>query len=556
MLLSLTIQNFALIERLTLDWHKGMTVLTGETGAGKSILIDALGLSLGDRADSSVIRDGADQADISASFQLAPKSEAAAWLREQEIHVDDELILRRVINKDGRSRAFINGTPCTLTQLRDIGAMLVEIHGQHEHQRLLQASHQRDVLDRFAGLDAAVQNVRQQYKTWLQCKNEWQSLQGDDGDRTARVDLLRFQIGELEQAGVANIDINELEARHTRAAHGAEMRQLAEQIAEALDDDEHGATARLSQALELMHRLHHLDPSLNATQSSLIDVQATLSDLAHDMHGYAERIDIDEENLAELEQQLTVLHALARKHRIDMPALPAHLESLQAQLNALDNSAARVAELEQRLRKTQQAWQQAAEVLSEQRKKGAKKLEKAVQDYMAQLGMKGGKFVVELAAREEGQPHPDGQEKIEFLVSANAGQSPKSLAKVASGGELSRISLAIQVLVSLGSDTPCMVFDEVDVGVGGATAEIVGRLLRQLARNAQVLCVTHQPQVASLGHQHYQVAKASKGKQTTTAITALLDEARVDEIARMVGGATITDTTRQHAKEMLALAEQ
>lgn len=555
MLLSLTIQHFALIERLTLDWQKGMTVLTGETGAGKSILIDALGLSLGDRADSGVIREGAEQADISATFRLNKKSEAKSWLTEQAIECEDEVILRRVINKDGRSRAFINGSPATLTQLRDLGALLVEIHGQHEHQRLLLPNHQRDIVDLFGQHEELVEQVRQAFRQWQKLKNEWQSLQGDEGDRSARVDLLRFQTTELRNAGVENCQVSELESRHTRAAHGAEMRVLAEQIGLALDDDENGASARLAFALEKMQRLTHLDPSLSATQSSLIDLQATLFDLAHDMHAYAERIDIDEENLAELERQITLLHSLARKHRVEMAALPEHLHSLQEQLDALDNSSERVQSLEKALDAAQKHWQSVADKLSAARQKTAKKLAEAVQDYMAKLGMKGGKFVVELSARADQTPFADGNEKMDFLVSANAGQSVKPLAKVASGGELSRISLAIQVLVSLGSDTPCMVFDEVDVGVGGATAETVGRLLRKLAKSAQVLCVTHQPQVASLGHQHYKVSKASKAKVTSTAIEVLNDDARVDEIARMVGGVTITDTTRQHAKEMLNLAE-
>ena len=555
MLLSLTIQHFALIERLTLDWQKGMTVLTGETGAGKSILIDALGLSLGDRADSGVIREGAEQADISATFRLGKKSEAKIWLTEQAIECEDEVILRRVINKDGRSRAFINGSPATLTQLRDLGALLVEIHGQHEHQRLLLPNHQRDIVDLFGQHEELVEQVRQAFRQWQKLKNEWHSLQGDEGDRSARVDLLRFQTTELRNAGVENCLVSELESRHTRAAHGAEMRVLAEQIGLALDDDENGASARLAFALEKMQRLTHLDPSLSATQSSLIDLQATLFDLAHDMHAYAERIDIDEENLAELERQITLLHSLARKHRVDMAALPEHLHSLQEQLDALDNSSERVQALEKALEAAQKHWQSVADKLSAARQKTAKKLAEAVQDYMAKLGMKGGKFVVELTARADHTPFADGNEKMDFLVSANAGQSVKPLAKVASGGELSRISLAIQVLVSLGSDTPCMVFDEVDVGVGGATAETVGRLLRKLAKSAQVLCVTHQPQVASLGHQHYKVSKASKAKVTSTAIEVLSDDARVDEIARMVGGVTITDTTRQHAKEMLNLAE-
>ncbi|MFZ5844310.1 MAG: DNA repair protein RecN [Pseudomonadota bacterium] len=556
MLTTLALRDFAIVTRLQLEWAEGMTVLTGETGAGKSILIDALGIVLGDRADSTVVRHGAEQAEVLAGFALAGNRSALAWLGEQAMEHDGEVLLRRVIGKDGRSRAFINGTPVTLAMLRELGGFLVEIHGQHEHQRLLHASAQRDMLDEFAGLDSERKAVRDAWQHWQHLRDEYQQLKIAAADRGARLDLLQFQTQELAAARVDALDINDLEQQHKRAAHASEMAQLALQAAELLEgEDGEAAADRLEAALEKLQRIAHIDSSQQATHDSLLDLLSQLRDLSADVRRYGEHIEIDEQQYQELDVQLTALHQLARKHRCDMNELPALYTRLQQELDTLTHSSERLDQMEVAIAKARETYIAAAEKLSAGRQKAAQKMAKAISATLDQLNMKGGKFEVSLLARQESDWAVDGREKIEFLVSANAGQPPRPLGKVASGGELSRISLAIQVLISQKSQLSCMIFDEVDVGIGGATAEIVGRLLRQLGDKAQVLCVTHQPQVAALGHHHYRVQKTSDSKSTSTEVVTLSAKDRIEEIARMVGGTTITDTTRKHAKEMLAVAQ-
>lgn len=559
MLTTLTIRDLALIASLQLDWQRGMTVLTGETGAGKSILIDAIGLVLGDRADASIVRHGAEQAEVVASFALAPMSPVRAWLEQQAIFLDDELLLRRVVNKDGRSRAFINGSAVTNAQLKELGGQLIDIHGQHEHQRLLQATVQRDMLDEFAGHKDLVLATRQSYRHWQQLQDDYQRLRAAETDRATRLDMLQFQVHEMRAAQVPGSNIVELEARHKRAAHGAEMVSAANQCADLLDDDDdNGAATRLLSAIELMHKIVRIDASQQGALDSLTEALTTVQEMAADLRRYAEKSEVDEAELAELDQQLSALHGLARKHRILMTELPEHYEKLQTELDALLHSGERLDALETAIMAARQHYGVAATALSASRQRAAKIMAEKVLVHLSALNM-GGQFEVALSARElgkngEAEPHSDGAEKIEFLVSANAGQPARPLSKVASGGELSRISLAIQVIHAQHSDLPCLIFDEVDVGIGGATAEIVGRLLRQLGEKAQVLCVTHQAQVAALGHQHYRVQKHSDAVQTCTEVLSLTKKDRIDEVARMVGGLTITDKTRSHAKELLANA--
>lgn len=556
MLTTLALRDFAIVTRLQLEWAEGMTVLTGETGAGKSILIDALGIVLGDRADSSVVRHGAEQAEVLAGFAVAGNRTAESWLAEQAMAHDGEVLLRRVIGKDGRSRAFINGTPVTLTMLRELGGSLVEIHGQHEHQRLLHGSAQRDMLDEFAGHDGERKAVREAWQSWQKLREEYAALKSAAEDRGARLDLLQFQTQELATAQVDTIDISTIEQQHKRAAHASEMAQLALQAADLLEGEDGDAAAeRLESALEKLQRIAHIDSSQQASHDSLLDLLSQLRDLTADIRRYGEHIEIDEQQYAELDAQLTALHQLARKHRCDMVELPALYQKLQQELDTLTHSSERLDQMEIAISKARASYIGAAEKLTAGRQKAAQKMAKAISATLEQLNMKGGKFEVGLLLRDESDWAIDGREKVEFLVSANAGQPPRALNKVASGGELSRISLAIQVLISQKSQLSCLIFDEVDVGIGGATAEIVGRLLRQLGDKAQVLCVTHQPQVAALGHHHYRVQKASDGKSTSTEVVTLSAKDRIEEIARMVGGTTITDTTRKHAKEMLAVAQ-
>lgn len=556
MLTTLTIRHLAIIEQLSLEFDVGMTVLTGETGAGKSILIDAIGLVLGDRADASIVRHGAEQAEVLATFQLRAGMSALAWLQEQAIAHEDELILRRVISKDGRSRAFVNGTSVPLAQLRELGALLIDIHGQHEHQRLVQTHAQREMLDEFAQHSSLLDAVRHAYRQWLQLQDEYQRLRAAQIDRATRLDLLQFQVNELEAANAHQLDVNELERRHKHALHGAEMIQLAAQAAEMLSDDSEGAAAKIELAIERVKRLAQIDHKQNQTLQALTETLVQVQELGGDLQRYSEHIDVDESELSELDHHIAALHQLARKHRITMNELQPLHSRLSDELQTLNHSGERLDALDTAIAKALTDYLDAAQKLSASRHRAAAKMGHDIAAYMEQLGMTGGRFVAELQARENHEPHVDGDEKIEFLVSANAGQPPRPLSKVASGGELSRISLAIQVIHAKDSRLPCMIFDEVDVGVGGATAEIVGRLLRQLGNKAQVLCVTHQAQVAALGHHHFRVQKDSDGQTTRTDVVVLNKKDRVDEIARMVGGLTITDKTRSHAREMLAQTDK
>lgn len=556
MLSALTIRNLALIDSLSLDLQSGMTVLTGETGAGKSILIDAISLVLGDRADASIVRTGADQAEVVAAFMLPLESSAQAWLQEQAIASADELLLRRVVSREGRSRAFVNGTSVTLAQLKDIGSRLIDIHGQHEHQRLLQSPVQRELLDAYAQHASQVVAVREAAAKWQQLQHEYQRLRAAQRDRAAQLDLLQFQVAELDEANAAGLDIAALEQQHRQVAHAAEMILLAQQAAALLDgEDEQDAASSIESALERLQRIAHIDATQTARCSELVGALTVVQELASDLKHYAEKMDVDEGELAELDQQIAALHRLARKHRVDMQELPDLYRQLTKELDDLTHGSERLDALETALAQARKHYELCSRELTSSRQQAAQRMAVDVAQYLAQLGMSGGRFVAQLSARDIDEIHADGAEKIEFLVAANAGSPPRPLAKVASGGELSRISLAIQVINAQSSDLPCMIFDEIDVGVGGATAEIVGRLLRQLAANAQVLCVTHQAQVAALAHQHWRVQKSSDGETTRTDVAMLGKKERVDEIARMVGGLTITDKTRSHAREMLSQAQ-
>lgn len=555
MLLRLAIRDLAIIDELELAFAAGMTVLTGETGAGKSILIDALGLVLGDRADAGVIRHGQNQAEITASFDISGRDPVLRWLDEQSIRHDDEVVLRRILGSDGRSRAYINGSTVPLASLRELGAQLVDIHGQHEHQRLLSTNVQRQWLDTIGRHEPLLKTLRERHRAWLEARDQLQQLEQALGDRDARLDILRFQVGELDAAGVEGLDVAALEQRHRRAANAAEIINLSAAIAALLDDDEDGAGSRLGSAVDRMARMVQLDATLAPLAENLNEQLAAVQDLAGELRRYGERIDIDGEELAELDARLASLHQLARKHRVAMDELPARHAVLKAELAQLDQGEQGLAQLQQAVTAARAGWQAAAAELSKARARAAKSLGEQVSKLMAELGMGGGRFAVQLSAREGEEPHPDGAERVELMVSANPGQPLKPLAKVASGGELARISLAIQVVAGKDADLPCLIFDEVDVGIGGGTAEVVGRLLRKLGERAQVLCVTHQPQVAALGHGHLRVQKKALKGQTRTEVVELAGEQRIEEIARMVGGLQITDTTRAHAQELLASAE-
>jgi len=554
MLTHILIRDFAIIDTLELELKPGMTVLTGETGAGKSILVDALGLAMGDRADAGVVRHGAERAEMSAEFDLQDAKDAAAWLEENDLAEDGQCILRRVVGKDGRSRAQINGRSVPLQSLKDIGEMLLDIHGQHEHQSLMRASAQMALLDGYGDHGELLGRVAGLHKDWKTAHDRLTALRTAAGDRDSRIGLLRHQVSELSALALKPGEVQAVDAEHKRLANGGKLLEAAQASLDSLYEAEEGsAHQQVSRALVTLDALSELEPKFADVCRALADAQAQLSDAADGLRAYLADLDMDPKRLEWLENRLASIHDLARKHHVEPETLPDRFEALKTELMTLENSDVALQDLEAELKRLEGAYRKAAEELHARRAKTAADLGKRVTAVMQELGMAGGKFSVEVAADQD-RFTAKGMDSIEFLVSANKGQPEKPLAKVASGGELSRISLAIQVIAAQANAIPTMIFDEVDSGIGGGVAEIVGRQLRALAASRQVLCVTHLPQVASQTHQHLRVAKATKGQATTTHIEPLDKKSQVEELARMLGGVEITETTRKHAREMIARA--
>lgn len=545
MLRHIAIKNFAIIEQVELELDAGLTVLTGETGAGKSILIDALNLTLGDRASSDVVRHGCDKSDITATFDIHQHPDAQDWLQAHDFDADDEVMLRRVVNQDGRSRAYINGSPTQLTLLRQLGEMLIDIHGQHEHQSLIKPDKQRNLLDRH-GQHPSVATA---YRHWHDIHQEWQTLQAASSNRDAELDLLRFQVDELEQLSLQEGEAEQLEIEHQRLANAGEnIQRIHQTLALLYEAEPQSAHSLLADAARELSAID--DPALTDVHNGLADILTLTQDHADTLRHYADRLDLDPERLANAEQRLGLMHDLARKHQVDANDLPAKTTELQARLNQLDNAEFALDKLQQDCEAAASDYTQQASVLSKIRQQTASQLSDAISDVMQTLGMPQGRFEINVTHNAE-KFSAHGSDQIEFLVAANPGQPPKPLGKVASGGELARISLAIQVITASASDIPSMIFDEVDTGVGGGVAEIVGQTLRQLGSQRQALCVTHLPQVAAQGHQHLKVAKSVTADSTATELQPLDSAARVEEIARMLGGVNITKQTLSHAKEML-----
>lgn len=552
MLTHLHIRDFAIIEELELELAPGMTALTGETGAGKSIVVDALGLVLGDRADSAAVRHGADKAEIMAEFNLANAPAAARWLNEQALDEDGACHLRRVVGADGRSRAFINGRSVPVQSLRELGERLVDIHGQHEHQSLARRDTQLRLLDNYGEHAGQVEAVARAHAAWREVHDHLERLRADAADRDNRLDLLRFQVRELEALALAEGEYAELEAEHHRLAH---TDRLVEGTRTALDlayeNDEASAQRLLAQAVHSLESLLDTDPRLRPVFETLNSALIALQEGADDLRRYVGDLELDPERRDWVESRIATAQQLARKHRVEAAELPALQERLAAELAELENAGLSLERLEKETAAKAAAYRESAEVLHRLRADTAGKLAARVTQAMHELGMPGGRFEIEVEAQPESRFGPNGWDRVEFRVSANPGQPPQPLARVASGGELSRIALAIQVIAAHATEMPAMVFDEVDAGVGGGVAEIVGRRLRALGESRQVLCVTHLPQVASQAHQQLKVEKLTGGNVTRTTITPLDMEARVEELARMLGGMKITETTRRHAREMI-----
>ncbi|OCH97691.1 DNA repair protein RecN [Legionella jamestowniensis] len=551
MLVTLRIENFAIVKKLELDLSAGMTAFTGETGAGKSIMIDALMLALGERADASVIRAGEEKCDITASFHIEQDSLPAQWLIDNDLQTEDgTVILRRVLYSEGRSKSYINGHPFPLQRVKELSEMLVHIHGQHQHQTLLQHATHREQLDRYAGHFALLDEVQQLYKKSQKIKQELESLRnrGADDDK---ITLLKFQIEELSTLNLQDNEIQTLHEEHQLLHHACDYLQSTQQILHLLNaDDEANICQRLNQILQLLHNLPQEHTSIKTSceliNSAIIQCEETLTEVKH----FAEQVQLDPERLQEVETRMSILHQVSRKYHVDVNQLSSHLLQLQAQLNELEDSERRIEILEQDYKKQTTAFESAALKLRASRESYAKKLAAEITATIQQLGMPKGYIAIEITPLDKMQAH--GLDRVEYKVCTNPGMAPDSLAKIASGGELSRISLAIQMITAQRGATPTLLFDEVDVGIGGGTAALVGQLLRKLGERLQVFCVTHQPQVASCAHQHFIVEKHSDKQQTYSHIIALQDKERINEIARMLGGLTITEQTRSHAKELLA----
>ena len=553
MLRSLNIRDFVIVDELDLDLDHGFTVLTGETGAGKSILLDALSLVLGERADPSQIREGRSKAEISALFSLdgSLKELISNWLDEQGFNLEDDgatLILKRIIDASGRSRAFINGGIATLNQTKELGNYLVDIHGQHAHQLLLKTGAQRDLLDHQAQLQEQVLTVKGLYQQWQAAKKQLELATSAGESLQKEQERLSWQLEELDLLAPKAGEWAEIDIEYSRLANAAKLIEGSQNALAMLSEQEGNAEELLGKAFTEIEDLAKLDSHLEDAKISLESAQIQISEATHSLNRYLQKIDVDPERLAEVEERLKALHSAAKKFKVTPEELPTIWVDIKEKVNAIKDSQD-LAALEKNLHATQSEYNKVAKSLSLNRNKAAKVLEKLVTEAMQDLSMAGGQFVIGIEPLTEGNAH--GLENIELLVAGHPGVSPKPLSKVASGGELARISLAISVITSEASQIPTLIFDEVDSGIGGAVAETVGKRLKELGQAHQVLCVTHLAQVAAQGHQHWKVEKQSSDNSTTSSITGLNRQERVEEIARMLGGTEITDTTRRHARELL-----
>ena len=554
MLKFLHLRDFAIVKELALELTDGLTVLTGETGAGKSIIIDALGLVLGDRGDSSVIRHDCKRTEIAAEFDIRDNITALCWLRDNELDNDDECLLRRTVSSDGRSRAWINGTPATLQQLRALSESMVDIHGQHEHQHLLKREHQRQLLDDYGNYPATLEAVNSAFDHWQTLQQEWKEL-SSAGQRDQQLELLRFQVEELERLAIHSDELQQLDEEHKRLANVDRLLDGCHQVITMLDvDDELALTRTLNRSIMILEELRDSDQALGDCIDMMNVAAIQIDEAGSNLRRHIENLNIDPERLREVEQRLGQIHDIARKHRIMASEIPGLHSRLADELSRLERADQRMAVLQQEIAQAAETYRRAAGELSRQRRKAARRLEQQVTETMQPLAMPDSQLHIDMQSDEKFSRH--GLDRIVFLVATNPRQAPQPLAKIASGGELSRISLAIQVITATDSSIPTLIFDEVDVGIGGAVAEIVGQKLRFLGQHNQILCVTHLPQVAAQGHTHLRVSKIRDDGDVSTTITRLGDKERQQEIARMLGGVDITRQTLAYAREMISNAER
>ncbi|PMG40290.1 DNA repair protein RecN [Shewanella sp. 10N.286.52.B9] len=551
MLCQLSINNFAIVRFLELDFKAGMTSITGETGAGKSIAIDALGLCLGNRSDANSVRPGATKAEVSARFSLDDVPFAKRWLEDNDLDVEDECILRRTINADGRSRAYINGNPVPLAQLKSLGQLFVGIHGQHAHHAMLKSEHQLTLLDSYANHKLLLDGVSKSYQRCKLIENELKQLQQNQQERIARKQLVQYQVEELDEFDLKAGEFIEIEQEHKRLANGTELIDTCQSSLQLLcDDDEANIESLLNRVVGLAENLTEFDPQLSNIAQMLNEALIQVQESSSEVQDYLSRIELDPEHFAYLEQRISKAMQLSRKHHVSSEQLFEHHQALKAELSELNNDATRLDEIQQQVDESKRAYVISAQKLSHSRNRYAKELNKLVTQSIQELNMPKGRFCIEVNFNPELQS-VSGCDQVEFLVTTNPGQPMQPIAKVASGGELSRIGLGIQVITAKKVSTPTLIFDEVDVGISGPTAAVVGRMLRSLGQSTQVLCVTHLPQVAGNGHQHMLVNKFTKSGGTETNMKSLDKQERVNELARLLAGDVITENTLANARELL-----
>ena len=552
MLKSIFIKNFAIIDELELDFYVGMSVLTGETGAGKSIIIDALNLALGERADRSVARNIEKNVEVIATIAIDDCEEAVTWLKEHDLDDDEDCVLRRVIGKDGKSKAYINNTPSSVTALRSIGDLLVDVYGQHEHQSLMRTDLQRQLLDDYAGNRKNIEKLATVFRLWQSLNNQLEIVLSNQENTREKLDLLRYQNQELSELNLQENEYSEINEQFNRLNNAKELNETSLRIYQQLaGDTDSSIYDTLSSSILDLEKFAEIDDDLNDPLETLRNITIQTKDVANSLRNYSDKISSDPQELTMLEDRITAIEEIARKHKAKPQQLAAIHASIENELNSIEDGHDDPDKIKISIQEAEQTYRSIAKKISTQRKNAANKLNEAITESMQSLGMQGGRFYINVEAKKTTELSLNGLDDIQFLVHTNPGQSLRALTKVASGGELSRLSLAIQMATSNNLKIPTLIFDEVDTGVGGATAEMVGKHLRKLGNNAQVFCVTHLPQVAAQSHHHYKVDKFETGDSIATNITHLSEEDRVSELARMLGGVELTKNTQEHAREML-----
>lgn len=551
MLTYLAINNLAIVEQLELDLPAGMTVITGETGAGKSIMLDALGLALGDRADADSVRHGTPKAEIHAHFDITKLPQGQRWLKENELDSEDssECILRRVIHANGRSKAWINGQPSSVQQLKQLGSYLIDIHGQHEHQSLLRKDTHLILLDEFAHLEKSVQKQSQIFRDWQKCRRQLEQLKNQDSEQQARLELLRYQVEELEQLALEDQELQALEEEQQKLANAETLIAEGQATLDLCDGDDSSARQVLNYACQRLSQIPTQDARLNEINQLLNEALIQVEEASRELNYFVASCELDPERLQFVEERLSTIYQLARKHHILPEELYQHSIQLREELDRIESGPQNIDQVAEQLEQLTQKFREQAAKISQKRRSAADKLNRQINKQLALLGMGNARFETRVQPTEQFQS--TGLDDVEFMISTNPGQPAKSMIKIASGGELSRISLAIQVVTAQTSTIPTLVFDEVDVGISGGTAEIVGKLLHDLAQSGQILSITHLPQVAAQGDQHLHIRKFSTKNNTKSEMHWLDEDRRVTELARMLGGVDLTEQTLAHAREML-----